>query len=116
MPNGSAVPIEGALIGLDSKSVSNEDGRLVAKSAAKNDNLKYVGYGAGAGALVSILTKSNFLTSTLIGSALGLLLGEIQKNPSKSRDVTLDSGSKFGVRLTETTAFRVPNDITMFSN
>ncbi len=116
MPDGSLAPIEGALIGLDSKSVSNEDGRLVAKMAAKNDNLKYVGYGAGAGVLVSILTKSNFLTITLIGSALGLLWGEIQKNPEKSRDVTLDSGSKFGVRLTETTAFRVPNDITFRSS
>lgn len=98
--NGTSMPISGALIGLDSDSISNENGRLVAKPKAVNDNLKYVGYGAGAGTLVAILTKGNLLTSTLIGAALGLILGEIQKNPTQARDVTLDTDSKFGVRIT----------------
>lgn len=116
MPNGTSTPIEGALIGLDSKSVSTENGRITAKAAGKKDSLKYVGYGAGAGVLVSLLTKSNLLTSTLIGSALGLLFGEIQKDPSKSRDVTLDTGSKFGVRLTENSAFKVPIELSAKKN
>jgi hypothetical protein len=107
MPGGKTYPVTGSLIGLDSGSVSNENGRLVAKPGAKND-LKYVGYGAGGGALVAILTKGNVITNALIGGALGFLYGEIQKSPSKARNVTLDSGSRFGVRLTNDFAFRVP--------
>jgi hypothetical protein len=100
MPDGTTYNIDGALIGLDSKSVNEENGRLVAKSDARNDNLKYVGYGAGAGILLSILGKGDLLTNALIGGALGYLLGEIEKDRSKARDVVLDPGTRFGVRLT----------------
>lgn len=106
MPSGSQFPIYGSLIGLDSKSVENLDGRLTAKPGAKKDNLRYVGYGAGGGALVAILTRGNILTNALIGGALGFLLGEIQKDPSRSRDVSLDTGAPFGVRLTRDMQFR----------
>lgn len=106
--DGRTAMLNGSLIGLDSDSVTNEDGRLVAKDKAKDDNLKYIGYGAGAGALVAILTKGNIITSSLIGAALGLLLGETQKDPKQARDVTLDSGSKFGVRLTRDMMFNMP--------
>jgi hypothetical protein len=105
-PDGQVYNIYGSLIGLDKDSVTNENGRLVAKDGAKDNNLKYVGYGAGAGALVAILTDGNIVTNTLIGGALGFLFGEIQKDPSKARNVVLDSGSKFGVRLTNDLSFR----------
>ncbi len=109
LANGQVYAIRGALSGLDSDSVENRDGRLVAKSAAKNDNLKYVGYGAGAGALVAILTNGNIITNSLIGGALGFLFGELQKDPNKAKNVTLDTGSRFGVRLTDDFSFRVPD-------
>lgn len=101
------IAISGKLIGLDSNSVSNVDGKLTAKPRAKNDNLKFVGYGAGGGLLLAILTKENVISSTLIGAALGYLYSEIQKNPSLSQNVSLDEGSKFGVRLTREHAFRI---------
>jgi hypothetical protein len=106
LPDGQAYPISGATIGLDSNSVLNDDGRLVAKSGASNDNLKYVGYGAGAGALVAVLTKGNVLTNSLIGGALGLVFGQTQKK-STPRDVVLASGSKSGIRLTKDLSFRI---------
>lgn len=106
-PNGQAFMIFGSLIGLDEKSVDNENGRLVAKPGKKNDNLKYVGIGAAGGALVAILTKGNILTNTLIGGALGYLFSEIQKNPSQAKDVNLEPGTKFGVRLDQDFTFRV---------
>lgn len=109
LPDGQVYSVQGTLIGLDSESVTNENGRLVAKSGAKKDNLKYVGYGAGGGALIALLTKGNLLTNSIIGAALGFLYGEIQKDPSKVRDVTLDSSTKFGVRLTRDFTFQVPN-------
>jgi hypothetical protein len=105
MPNGQTYKVYGTLIGLDSKSVTNDNGRLTAKAGAKTNNLKWVGYGAGGGALLSVLTKSNFLTTTLIGGALGFLYGEIQKDPSKSNDVTSKAGTKFGVKLTRNLSF-----------
>lgn len=106
MPDGRTYPIYGTLIGLDTKSVTNENGRLVAKPGAKKDNLKYVGYGAAGGALLAVLTKGNVVTTTLIGGALGYLFGELQKNPEKAQNVTSEAGTKFGVRLTRDLSFR----------
>ena len=108
--DGRVYTIDGTLIALDSKSIKNENGRLVATNAGSKDNLKYVGYGAGAGALISIVAKTNFLTSTLIGAALGYVFGETQKDSSKYRDVVLKEDTKFGVRLTEDLSFRAPTD------
>lgn len=108
MPDGQLYGVSGSLIGLDSKYVDNDNGRLVAKSSAQKDNLKYVGYGAGGGALVALLTDGNVLSNSLIGAALGFLYGEIQKDPSKANNVALDQGSLFGVRLTNDLAVRIP--------
>ncbi len=111
LPDGSSYAIHGSLIGLDSKSVYEDaNGRLIARSDSRSDNLKYVGYGAGAGVLLAIATKGNVLTNALIGGALGYLFGEIQKNPSKARDVSLAQGTKFGVRLNSDLAVRVPSN------
>ncbi|MCW5943118.1 MAG: copper amine oxidase N-terminal domain-containing protein [Fimbriimonadaceae bacterium] len=108
MADGQTYAIAGALIGLDEKSITNENGRLVAKPGSKNDSLKYVGIGAGGGAIVALLTKGNVVTNSLIGAALGFVLGEIQKDPSKARNVNLESGTGFGVRLTRDLTFQVP--------
>jgi hypothetical protein len=107
LPDGQVYTAYGTLIGLDKDSVENDNGRLVAKSTSRNDNLKYVGYGAGAGVLVAILTDGNILTNSLIGAALGYLFAEIQKDPSKSRNVVLDAGTRFGMRLTSDFTFKV---------
>ncbi len=109
LPDGQIYTAYGTLIGLDKDSVENDNGRLVAKNSAKDNNLKYVGYGAGAGALIAILTDGNILTNSLIGGALGYLFGEIQKDPSKANNVVLDAGSKFGMRLTSDFTFKVPS-------
>jgi hypothetical protein len=100
-PDGKTYPVRGALIGLDDKSIDKKGGRYVARGDAKKDNLKYVGYGAGGGALLAIITRGNVLTTALIGGALGYLFGEIHKDPSRAHEVTLDSGTRFGLRLTQ---------------
>lgn len=102
LPNGKAVDIDGSLIGLDEKSVSNTNGRLVAKQSSKS-NMKYVGIGAGAGALIGIATKSNVLTTTVLGAALGYLYDQSQMK--NGRDVTLNQGTKFGVVLNRDETF-----------
>lgn len=107
LPDGRTAPLDGALIGLDSKYVEESGGRIVAKAAGKNDNLTYVGYGAGAGILLSVLGKGDLLTNALIGGALGFLFGEIQKDRNKAQDVTLEPGMKLGVRLDQNLEVRL---------
>ena len=94
-PDGRTVDIDGSLIGLDSKSVAERNGRLVAKKSDNRDT-KYVGIGAGAGALIALATKGNVVTNAVIGAALGYLYGQQQ---TSAKDVVLHSGSTFGVVL-----------------
>lgn len=99
LPDGRSYAIDGSLIGLDNKSIERKsDGRMVAKPGHKNDRLTYVGYGAGAGLIVGLLTK-HALEDTLIGGGLGYLFGSLQKGHSDARDVVLKPGTEMGVRL-----------------
>jgi hypothetical protein len=106
LPNTNAYAIDGALIGLDEKSVINDDGTFKARNSSSNDDLKWVGYGAAAGVLVGILTDGNLVTDTVIGAALGYLFGRTQVDPSKYRDLNLTAGTRFGVRLDQDLRFR----------
>jgi hypothetical protein len=99
LPDGRTYLIDGALIGLDNKSVERtSDGRLVATPGHTDKRWTYVGYGAGAGLLVGLLTKHTF-EDLLIGGGLGYLFGSLQKSHETARDVVLKSGTELGVRL-----------------
>jgi hypothetical protein len=107
LPNGRTYVLDASPVGLDDKSVIDEDGKLVAKDTKKGkDTLKWVGIGAGGGALVAMLTKGNVITDALIGGALGWLFSELQKNPSQSNNVMLKSGTPIGMRLDQRLTFR----------
>jgi len=108
LPDGYAEKIDGTVTGLDANSVTRGDNGIIqAKNGArkKGDTLVYVGYGAGAGALLGILTKNNVLTTTVVGGALGLLVDQLQKNQRQPRDVNLSSGTQMGVRLEQALEF-----------
>jgi len=110
MPNGRKVPITASLIGLDRDSVRNEDGRIVVNdNGQKKDDLKYVGTGAGAGALIALVTKGNVVTNAVIGGALGYLYERFAEKP-KSSNVTLDRGTRLGVRFDQEARIRVSNN------
>ena len=100
LPDGRSYVIQGALIGLDNKSVSKgRDGRLIAKSQHRTDRLTYVGYGAGVGLIVGLLTKKP-LEDAAVGAGLGYLYGALQKgDKNDARDVVLRIGTELGVRL-----------------
>jgi hypothetical protein len=103
LPNGDSLPITGSLYSLDGKAVKHSDNRLVATSDKSKDRLKWVGIGAGAGLIISTLTKGNTLVDTLLGAGAGYLYNELSnKRPS---DVNLKQGSEFGVRLDRQVAF-----------
>jgi hypothetical protein len=98
-PDGDARTIEASVYSLDNKSVKREDGRLVSTGSNKsNERMKWVGIGAGAGALIAVLTKGNTLVDALLGGAAGYLYNELQGN-KKPGDVELKTGAEFGVRL-----------------
>lgn len=98
-PNGRSYPIDGSLIGLDNSSVQRDsDGKLIAKPDHKKDQLTYVGYGAGAGLLVGLLTKHP-LEDTILGGGLGFLFSTLERSHSNPRNVVLKQGTEMGVRL-----------------
>jgi hypothetical protein len=102
LPSGRSYPITGALTSLDSDSVTRTTtGRLVSKRTSKNDRMKFIGYGAGAGALIGLLTKGNLLRNALLGAAGGYLYSELSKDKARGgyRNVDLKQGAEFGVRL-----------------
>lgn len=105
LPNGKATQIDGSLMGLDSTNVVSQGGRLVARQPT-HKNLKYVGIGAGAGALVAIVTKGNVITTTMLGAALGYIY-DMTRKPVQPSDVVLRTGSPFGVMLNRDETFPV---------
>lgn len=98
LPSGQTIDIDGSLMGVDSKSIENSNGRMIARTPS-NKNMKYVGIGAGAGALVAIVTRGNVLTTAAIGAALGYLYDASARKPVQYSEVTLRRGSNFGVML-----------------
>lgn len=100
LPDGRSFSIQGSLISLDNKSVAKDkNGRLIAKRGHTTNRLTYAGYGAGAGALVGILTnRKHVLEDTLLGAGAGYLFGALEKGKSPS-NVNLKSGTQMGVRL-----------------
>ena len=113
MPDGRTQELSGTLVSLEDKDIKTDaDGRIVATGKAKDNRGVYAGIGAGAGVLLGVLsgdnTKGN-VTKGLLGGLLGLGAGELEKNKAKGvRDVKLEKGSKFGVRLDE--------DLTLYRN
>jgi hypothetical protein len=112
MPNGKTYPITSELIGLDNKSVeTQDDGRIIAKEGRKRDDTKYIGYGAAAGALFSILGNRGRLSleNLILGSAAGYAAGALTPGKKEPRDVTLKEGTEIGVRLDKPVRF-TPTD------
>ncbi len=102
LANGRAYAISGSVIGLDDKNIEkNSDGVLVAKGKSKNNRLTYLGYGAGAGLLASVIGGGGKirLENVLLGAGIGYLAGSLEKNKKQPSDVTLKENSALGVRL-----------------
>jgi len=95
--SGSPIEIDGSLYAINGKTVTSKDGRLVASTDKNKDRVKWVGIGAGAGVLLSGVTKGNAIVDAVLGAGAGYLYNELQKK--KAGDVSLKQGAEFGVRL-----------------
>jgi len=108
LPNGRSFEIHGTLTSLDSDSVQGSSARWTARQNNNDDNLKYVGYGAAGGALLSVVTRGNLLTDSVLGGALGGVMSLARRNNAQPQDVQSEQGSRIGVRLTRDLLFRIP--------
>jgi len=102
-PDGPSLKINGTLISLDDKHVSQDsNGVLTARSenGAQDQRMVYAGYGAGAGLLVGVLSKRP-LEDTVLGGALGYILGQVQHDQRHASNVTLSSGTEMGIRVNQ---------------
>ncbi len=111
MPNGSTEDLDGTLVSLSDKNlVRDSEGRITATGKSKDNKGVYAGYGAGAGLIVGLLgrdTTKGTLTKAVLGGLLGLGAGAYQQSQDKKpKNVHLDQGTKFGVRL--------DNDLTLY--
>jgi hypothetical protein len=101
-PGGRSTTIDGSPVSLDSKTVSTSgSGRIVAKPGVNNKRMTYVGYGAGAGVLVSVLDGGkNLLRNAALGAGLGYLAASAdKKDQNRANNVLLKSGLAMGVLL-----------------
>lgn len=114
-PDGRTYPINASLTSLDADSVRrNSSGRLEARGRSSKDKSKFIGYGAGAGALIGALSHGNLLTSAILGAAGGYLYGQLNKDKAQNNgrysDVNLKTGTEFGVRVDRDLVASVPYD------
>ena len=106
LPDGHGYSIQGSLISLDNKSIAKDkNGRLIANKGHSSNRLTYVGIGAGAGALIALVTsRKHVLEDSLLGAGAGLLYGALEKGKGPS-DVKLNAGTQMGVRLDSRLAY-----------
>lgn len=104
IPGDDGYTIDGTLASLDAKAVKRtESGRLEASGDKSKDRGKWVGIGAGAGLVLSTITKGNTIFNTVLGAGAGYLFNEFSKQ--KVGDVNLKEGTKFGIRLERQLSF-----------
>ena len=105
LPDNSRVNINGTLISMDNDSVKTVGGRVVAQgSRDKNDTLKVVGIGAGAGYVIGRLIKKNSTVAALLGAAGGYLYDKSKGD--KGSEAKLAAGTKLGVMLRNGVSYR----------
>ncbi len=105
LPDNSQVRLSGSLISMDNDSVKTVGGRVVAQGGkGKNDTLKVVGIGTGAGFVIGKLLKKNSTVTALLGAAGGYLYD--RSKGDKAAEAKLAAGSKFGVRLNSGVSYR----------
>ncbi len=112
LPDGTRIPLQGQLASLDTDNVSNQGGRLIANGAKKDDRLKVIGIGAGAGYVLGRVLKSNSTVSTILGAAGGYLFS--RSRDKKAEEARLAQNTTLGVELTNAARYTDTTDYGRF--
>jgi hypothetical protein len=106
------MPISGNPYSLHEEDVEQTaSGRLVAEGR-RHDPMIFIGYGALGGVVLGRILGTSSLEGALLGAAAGYLYGQSRRDRSKYRDVSLEAGEEFGVRLNQRVVLR-PGDLAL---
>ncbi|HEX8464676.1 MAG TPA: copper amine oxidase N-terminal domain-containing protein, partial [Abditibacterium sp.] len=108
LPDGERVPLRGELISLDASNVQMTGGRIVARGARRDDRLKVIGVGAGAGFVLGRVIGGNSTLTTILGAAGGYLFGRARDR--KAEEASLAANTTLGVRLNERVRYTDTSD------
>lgn len=107
--DGTRIPIRGELISLGDDSVTQTNGRIVAKDKDSNDTVKAVGIGAAAGYVLGRVIDKNSLITAILGAAGGYLYNR-SRDKNKASEAVINAGSTLGVRLTQPVSYSDTTD------
>jgi hypothetical protein len=125
LPDGDRLRMVGHLASLARKdNRRDENGRLISRRDKKKDgngkvDLKWVGIGAGAGAVLATIMGESFFRGVLLGGLGGAVYGYLNRDKGDNKssrnrddyhDVVLAKGSTFGIRLDEEVDFASRGD------
>lgn len=112
LPDGSVERIRGELASLSGDDTRvTEDGRLVSRRSGGGFDWKWVGIGAGGGAVLGEILGDDFLKGALLGGLGGAVYGYLNRGRDGDyREVQLDRGTEFGIRLEREIAFNYRPD------
>lgn len=109
LPNGRDLAIRGELASLADDDVrTTADGRLESRRRSGRDSFewKWVGYGAGGGAVLGQVFGGAPLKGGIIGALGGAIYSYLNKDEDRDyRDLTLTPGTEFGIRLAQPVEF-----------
>ena len=107
LPGGSTVAVDGQLFSLDKDNVvETRNGRLQSKPGKKKFDVKWVAYGAGAGAILGTVFGGKAGRGALLGGLGGAAYAYLNKGKGKDHgDVQLSAGDEFGIRLSRQMVF-----------
>lgn len=97
LPNGVKRQLNGSLTDLDGGSGRSDDEGTVAAKKTSHRNAKFIGGGTAGGALIGALAGGG--KGALIGGAIGAGTGLIGGRVKKGHEVSVKSGTEFGVIL-----------------
>ena len=104
LPDGTEIALQGDLISLDDDSVTQSDGRIMAKKGKGGTDLKIVGIGAAAGYVLGRVLGKNELVTGILGAAGGYLYSK-NKDKGKEQEAVVEAGTTLGVRLNRSVTY-----------
>jgi hypothetical protein len=106
LPDGRAVAFRGELGSLSEEAVRRDSGgRLTSKKRGEKLNTKWIGYGAGGGAVLATVLGGGFLRGALLGGLGGAIYGYLNKSKGGYTEVDLAADTEFGIRANQRIAF-----------
>jgi hypothetical protein len=95
LPNGIRHAINGSLTDLESSTGNSDNEGSVTAHKTSHRNVKFIGGGAAGGAIIGAIAGGG--KGALIGAGVGAVTGLIGGKVKKGHEVTVKSGTEFGV-------------------